>query len=552
MAIEPVANQIRPIEAPDVMGSFVNALRVRNAVEESRMAPLRRAALESENRARDVETKTRQRSLDAATAIANAFQKNTSVGNDGAVAVNHAGVMKDLTDNGWGPEALKVDADRRANLKAAYEQEEALTKLNSAKAGRLGALAGSVVSAMRNAGDTDEQRKIAYERTMPQAVSTALGERLITPEHANSLLQHPYSPDAVGQFEEWANGAMNYKDQLDAFHKNMEESRARMLAEDTHNANVAKLPGEQADAAQKQRANWFTQFANAGDPDQYAALLDQAPHAIAVQAEARVPRDQFDRFESASTLRDMGLSAEQATQAEQRRTSQEATDAYRKSTEAWRTARLGFEKDKFAQQNANGGRPMTAGQRKVEERNIFNEENGTTTRPGLNTQRLRIGNVLRDGKDPKTGSALTPQQRADWQAQYDGATNSLQAIQFRKAELYGVPRPGQQQVADMKEGEDYDAGDGQVWKKQGGVVFYQGQGVPVAPKSTTPQPASTPAPPLPATPATPTPTQGAPKPAADQPNPDEVISVKLPNGKYLTGARAKVEQALKDAGYQMK
>lgn len=206
------------------------------------------------------------------------------------------------------------------------------------------------------------------------------------------------------------------------------------------------------------------------------------------------------------------------------------------------------------------GRPLTQGQQKVEARNIANDEYGTPSRPGgLHLERLRVGNVLKNGTDPKTNSPLTPQQLGDWQARYQGATDALQGLQFRKADLYGIQRPDAASVLNSKNGETVTAPDGSVWRKQDDVLYFQGKGngteqFPLvghssqSPRQTpppTPPPAATAPPPAAAPPAQQPPPQQQP-PAQPAPQGNDIVHLKMPDGKYISGPKAKVEAWMKE------
>lgn len=127
--------------------------------------------------------------------------------------------------------------------------------------------------------------------------------------------------------------------------------------------------------------------------------------------------------------------------------------------------------------NRAGGRgpALTPGQLKVEERNISALEDGTASRPGLNAQRLRVGALLKSGKDAK-GAALDEDGKAQLQAQLQGLDDSLQKAQYRKAKLYDIQSPDPEDVAGADENSEIETPDGSVWTKKGGIAFFTRRG----------------------------------------------------------------------------
>jgi hypothetical protein len=265
-----------------------------------------------------------------------------------------------------------------------------------------------------------------------------------------------------------------------------------------------------------------------------------------------VPTDpgQFDRQAMATQAANVGATGEQYITAQN-------TMQYRQDLLAIRDrlADISQQRADTGQQRADQARNpkgLTPGQMMIEKRNIDADENGTPSRPGgLNGQRGQLGTQLKTGtfgadKDGKP-IPLTPQTRAQVQARYQAATDALQGIQFRKADLYGIQRPDATTIVNAQDGDSLAGPDGSAWKKQDGVVYYQspnsGAAPPAAPPAATAPPVQRPAAPPAAT--APTPARPVATPAAAPVQrtvknaAGNTINVELRNGQWVNLATGK-------------
>lgn len=112
------------------------------------------------------------------------------------------------------------------------EMEKTAIETGIKKAERLGSLAGTV---------TDES-------TAHQAIATALGEGLITPQHADAIFAQPWNPQTLKTIQGFGAQALSAKDQLQA---KLDADKAKREADEA----AARLPGIKADADQKVKTN---------------------------------------------------------------------------------------------------------------------------------------------------------------------------------------------------------------------------------------------------------------------------------------------------------
>jgi hypothetical protein len=214
--------------------------------------------------AAQLENQQRQRALEAQTAVADAFKANTKLGDNGDIQFDHAGIQKTLADRGYGIEAMKVDAERRAQMKASLEAEEAALKVGAAKAERLSSIVGSVppVDFSKDSTSVAGQSQAALA-ALRRAADTAHREGLLDQPHVDWVnQQQQYTPEVQDAITQMGSAGMKHAEQLKVAMDKVREIREQHTA-DVSNAHVqaettaagAQLDGIKATSAMKVREN---------------------------------------------------------------------------------------------------------------------------------------------------------------------------------------------------------------------------------------------------------------------------------------------------------
>jgi hypothetical protein len=294
-----------------MLGMMGQVMAMKNAQQQNVLGQQHLQAYQLENQ-------QRQRALDAQKAIGNAFTKNTKMGEDGNIQVDHMGVQRDLNAAGYGPEAMKVDTERRADLKAGFETHEAETKLHTAQAARLGSLAGSVPKVDWASPQAPAQSKAAHDALI-RAAQQAVSEKLLDPATAQKLASAEYSPEVEQQLQQWGVGAMTSAQQGEEFNRHLTQAREQSLADANLLEHKARLPGIQAKSEAEVRENISPQLAAAPTVGARNTLVSAISPAMRSQygqlpgAPDSVPTDE-DRTRDNR----LGMTPAQATGADQR------------------------------------------------------------------------------------------------------------------------------------------------------------------------------------------------------------------------------------------
>ena len=199
-----------------------------------------------------------QRQLDAAQAMANAITNNSTVNDDGSVAVNYPAAMKHLADAGFGPEVLKLDAQRREDLTSAQKLIQEQVATNGAKAGRISSWLSTIPTV--DYAETDPNKLQAQSAAAQTAYASAaqgmLNEGLLPPEVAAAERNRPYTPDVQAQVQQQIKAAYTAEQQqknLAEHVKNLHEQAMFKSQEDEANAKADEA-GTKATAAQRSEA----------------------------------------------------------------------------------------------------------------------------------------------------------------------------------------------------------------------------------------------------------------------------------------------------------
>lgn len=262
--------------------------RIRQYQQQAALAPLKMQEAKNAVDEGTQKVQAASRVQQYQSAISQILAKNSSTDpTTGGLKVNQDAVMDGLNKAGFGPEGIKYDADRRADLKSAFDASEQQYKIQGAQNARLGALAASVPTVDWTNPDTDAvaAQKLAAQTRARYALQTALKEKVIDPQYEakiESQLQN-YGPDVEAQLQQFSNSAMDaakQKEQALAIHKDTRDALLFPSQLDKSKADATKAQTE-AEAAEVAAA--IKKLSQAKTVEAYAQILGDLPHRIAVQ-----------------------------------------------------------------------------------------------------------------------------------------------------------------------------------------------------------------------------------------------------------------------------
>lgn len=326
-------NNLKPLVLPDVARQFAES----QALGQERQ--LRAQQLESNA----VGLEEKKKSISAGDELSRLLNQHSKPTTDGGLETDHGAVIQGLTAKGYGPEALKYDAQRRADLKSALDAQEQKVKLNGQKAERLGSLAGSVPQVDWTSPDAAVQATAA-QQSLHRAMDQAKAEGLLDEAHVQALYNQPYTQAVEAQVRQFGAQAMKSAEQHTAHIADLNEVRA--ATDETF-----KAAKDKRDAAAAQREVELHPFKVAEE----TAKADQIARESAARANPDNPELQVAALnadqrmqlkERADMIAKLNTPAELAYKASDPKATSEARDAAKGAL-------------KILEQHAIASRPVT-------------------------------------------------------------------------------------------------------------------------------------------------------------------------------------------------
>lgn len=222
-----------PLQVMTPIEAQTKAATLGNLLQEQQ---LRKAQIQEYN-ARTMEAQARaqqqQRAVDAAQSLGQLISTNTTSNPDGTFTTDHGAVMKGLADNGYGLEALKYDADRRADLENGAKLLQQQTATRQTQAQRLSELAGPLSIPRVNWDETDPQKKQQQisqaQIATTRAASQAAREGLIDPQHLQALQGTPYTRETEQALDQMTGQGMNAAAQFKQIGDHIEDVHKKIM-----------------------------------------------------------------------------------------------------------------------------------------------------------------------------------------------------------------------------------------------------------------------------------------------------------------------------------
>lgn len=231
------------IKPPDIESPLVQqtrALNMKHLAGEVALQPGQLAIQNQVQQENDLNVQAAQRTQNAQKAVSDALSANTSLNPDGTLNTDHGAVIKSLSSAGFGPEAIKYDADRRADLTNALDLQIKQNQVATQKAERLGELAATVKPVEWDNPDSNvvETQKTAATANAKRAFDQAIKEGVLPPQAAQIVEQQlaNYTPDVEAQI-------LQYRDRAPTVHRQFNEDlkTAKDIALGNVSLETAKL-----------------------------------------------------------------------------------------------------------------------------------------------------------------------------------------------------------------------------------------------------------------------------------------------------------------------
>ena len=449
MPIDPsIPLQVRPVQMPDPMQAYGNALAIRSHQQQARLN-------EERLKTEQLENQQRQQAADYAKSLGEIMQRNVTAGSDGLPVVNHVGVVQDLVKAGHGAKvsgymenAAKVQKEQAEALKTNIENRQKILADStqmlqgvSDDAGYQRVLPGLLENVKKLGLDPQYIPRTYDENAVRELVArgTAADTWARSLQHATDIAvqmsdpkrletaEKSLSTDVAGTRNQAELNAVKQKYQAlgTLLPKGVPNPYEKLLAnlptewspELAEQARLNAVPMEkQPGFQQKTRENDATALSSAArrGKEAYAESFYRLP---AERRTGFVHPDQFDAKTTPSTVVQAGMTPAQ-------RTTAEATAAYRDASLALQRQRVELERLRVQLQ-----RERTAkGSNSADDRQAFSLILGLEKQEdALNRSRTEIGAALKEGRllngkdQPVDASSLN-----------DDAKNSLrQAMEAR-------------------------------------------------------------------------------------------------------------------------
>jgi hypothetical protein len=511
-----------------------------------------------------LENQQRTESIQSQKDLADLLAKNTTIGPDGSSTTDHAAVMQGLAQRGHGAEALKYDADRRANQTAMLANTA--TKLENAKRqlDELGSLSGSVLNA------PDDQKEAAFQNARSIAIEKGFDQpQNIPPSWAQGgqayIQQHQQTAIGASQSVDQNLKHMDYLLARDKFQNDVNREKPDTIKK------WLDVTGQLAKSVSDQThwTNLIDTLTQEGAPKE---VLDMLPKTYSLEA--------------ASTASEMAITPEQRARNKETEQSRQAALDLRKdlgqqsldlrkdlgqqnielrrevqdnkpetpSQKRTRISRLADQALKLSARGASGGGGLDQAIQDVGNPNLYNDHPVGDDRgeviAELQRRKAQAAPETRTDRHRSQISQMADQ-AVQLSAQGGGGGLDQELADVQNTDLYKDHAIGQNRGEVAKELENRQAKEADIRSKQNAN--------PAPVKPVAPKQAPAPAPQAPQQAAPAAPQQAPPPPKAPDPNTGKqpTVSVRLPDGpdgkpRYISGPKDKIDAMMKENGLTYK
>ncbi len=398
--------QVKPPQIEDPLAAYGKILQIKGAQQqqEANAQRIQEGALDLQQK---------QRAVDYQKTFTDSLKKNTSRNDDGTIATDWGKLQGDLTNAGYGPEALSLSTERAKIQKAGLDLVEAQHKVDGERVKAVGQQLGALPQVDESATpDVQQVQKAAFNAAAPTAIANLVrAGHLPQAEGARMIQTLQQSGGWTPQVGAWVKqnqmAALSADQQVAHIQQGITAAREGRVAD----ANVGHLEAEttkaNAEMADKAKSDLAAQLSQAKNPldyerirlaDKNRSLRDSFPDSKNLDFS---PDKLADTQESILTH---GMNATQLDTHQAKKDAQatrdfqaQSLDEARKSNEALRRDSLDLRKSMLE------GQPTVA-QRQAAAKLDFNQK----ALGPLSKQAGQLATALKDGTPLSVTSYVSP------------------------------------------------------------------------------------------------------------------------------------------------
>jgi hypothetical protein len=311
--------QIAPPESP--LAAYGQVLGVANAAQNLQ-------AGQQKLQSNALELQQQQRAVDYQKAFTGSVQKHTTQNADGSLSTDWSGIQGDITNAGYGPEALALNKNILEAKEAGLKLIETQHLADQAKVAGFASALNSLPPVDPKAPGASDQIA-AFNGAFPNVLANSVQKGVITPQQAQqygAMFQqggNTWTPQLQMQIDGAKNGALTAQQAIEHGSKLIDQAREQTQVDSvvTHNkAETAKINAEMADKAKSDAAALLSNATSAADYDAKKATVD--PKVAAQLPDSKGLDFSDDGIEGTrDKILKSGMNAEQVANYEQKKIS---------------------------------------------------------------------------------------------------------------------------------------------------------------------------------------------------------------------------------------
>lgn len=336
---------VKPVQTEDPLAAYGKVLQIKGAQQQQQANTQRLQEGE-------LDLQQKQRAVAYQKTFTDSLQKHTTKNSDGSLATDWSGVQGDVTNAGYGPEALNLSVERSKVQKAALDQMHAQNVVDADRIKAVGSQLGALPQVDESATpEVQAVQKAAFNAAAPTAIANLVQGGHMSKQQGAQIIQTlsqsgGWTPQIGAYVKQTQLAALDAQQQVEHVQKGLDAARQQKLDklnEPKILAETAKVQGEVADKATSDAA---AALSNSKDKADYAAKLAKLDPKIADKFDPNADPADPAMKEKILTA---GMNADQLARHQESKLNGESLRAARDATQAFREESLAFRKEAFAE-----------------------------------------------------------------------------------------------------------------------------------------------------------------------------------------------------------
>lgn len=340
MPLDPlIPLSVKPAQIEDPLAAYGKVLQIKGAQQQQQANAQRLQEGE-------LDLQQKQRALAYQKTFTDSLQKHTTKNPDGSLATDWSGVQGDITNAGYGAEALGLSAERAKVQKAGLDLLHAQNTADADRVKAVGQQLGALPSVDESAPPEVQQvQKAAFNAAAPQAIANLVKGGQMSQEQGAQVVQQlqqsgGWTPQ-IGQYVKQSQlAALTADQQIQHVQKGIDAARQHQL----DSLNKPKIEAEttklQTEVADKLTSDAAVTLSNAKDAADYTAKLAKLDPKIAAKFPTNAdPTDEDVKdkiLTSGMNADQLARHTESVLNGASMRAAREATKEYREDSLAFR------------------------------------------------------------------------------------------------------------------------------------------------------------------------------------------------------------------------